>query len=425
MHRQHVSSSFQVRPFAAVLALALLGCVSGAHATNGYFSAGYGAKSQGIAGIGVALPQDGLAGAANPAGTAFVERQVDVGLTWFRPRRGAEIEGSLVPGANGSYDGSGKSNFFIPELGYVNHLAPNISFGLAVYGNGGMNTEYRRSPFAAYGGTGTAGVNLEQLFISPSAAWRVDESNSVGLALNVAYQRFSAQGLGFLGTYSTAPSEFSNRGTDTSTGVGARIGWIGKVQPGLTLGASWSSKIQGSFDRYKGLFADQGGFDIPSNFAVGVTWQVTPAWTAALEVQRINFSEVGAVGNPVNSLFAGKALGSSDGPGFGWRDVNVVKLGGSYAPSQDWTLRAGYSHSTQAVPDSQTFFNILAPGVVQDHVTIGGSVKAGGGEVNAFFAHGIKQTVRGQQSIPPLFGGGNANVHLEEDIFGVSYAWKF
>ena len=68
---------------------------------------------------------------------------------------------------------------------------------------------------------------------------------------------------------------------------------------------------------------------------------------------------------------------------------------------------------------------ILAPGVVQDHVTIGGSVKAGGGEVNAFFAHGIKQTVRGQQSIPPLFGGGNANVHLEEDIFGVSYAWKF
>lgn len=32
-------------------------------ATNGYFSHGYGVKSQGLAGVGIALPQDGLAAA--------------------------------------------------------------------------------------------------------------------------------------------------------------------------------------------------------------------------------------------------------------------------------------------------------------------------------------------------------------------------
>jgi hypothetical protein len=43
-----------------------------ANATNGYFSHGYGAKSQGMAGVGIALPQDALAAATNPAGTALV-----------------------------------------------------------------------------------------------------------------------------------------------------------------------------------------------------------------------------------------------------------------------------------------------------------------------------------------------------------------
>lgn len=68
-----------------------------AHATNGYFEHGYGIKSQGIGGVGIALPQDGLAAAANPAGTAFVGNRVDAGLSWFVPKRGADIVGNAAP----------------------------------------------------------------------------------------------------------------------------------------------------------------------------------------------------------------------------------------------------------------------------------------------------------------------------------------
>lgn len=38
-----------------------------AHATNGYFSHGYGVQSQSMAGVGIALPLDGLTAATNPA----------------------------------------------------------------------------------------------------------------------------------------------------------------------------------------------------------------------------------------------------------------------------------------------------------------------------------------------------------------------
>ncbi|MEJ1958447.1 MAG: hypothetical protein WDM70_02470 [Nitrosomonadales bacterium] len=81
-------------------------------ATDGYFSHGFGIKSEGIGGVGIALPQDGLAAATNPAGTAFVQDRADLGLTWFSPKRSAEIVGNGA-GANGTYDGNGQSNFFI------------------------------------------------------------------------------------------------------------------------------------------------------------------------------------------------------------------------------------------------------------------------------------------------------------------------
>src|SRR5512145_2458884 len=122
-------------------------------ATNGYFSHGFGVKSQGIAGVGIALPQDALAAATNPAGTAFVGNRLDIGATLFRPSRGTEISGNNLPGgatANGSYDANDTRNFLIPEIGYVRQLSPQLAAGVAVYGNGGMNTDYGSNPFRAF-----------------------------------------------------------------------------------------------------------------------------------------------------------------------------------------------------------------------------------------------------------------------------------
>lgn len=41
-----------------------------AQATTGYFAHGYGIKAKAMGGVGIALPQDALAAATNPAGIA-------------------------------------------------------------------------------------------------------------------------------------------------------------------------------------------------------------------------------------------------------------------------------------------------------------------------------------------------------------------
>jgi long-chain fatty acid transport protein len=106
-------------------------------------------------------------------------------------------------------------------------------------------------------------------------------------------------------------------------------------------------------------------------------------------------------------------------------------LGASHKLRNDLTLRGGGSIANQPVADSETFFNVLAPGVVTKHLTLGVTwTTPSGGELTGFVAHGFGETVNGNKSIvsgfpPSGFGGGNANVRLKENIIGVSYGWKF
>ncbi len=292
-----------------------------------------------------------------------------------------------------------------------------------------MNTEYRDNPYARFGATGTAGVNLEQLFISPSLAWQVNPDHRLGVALNIAHQRFSAKGIGVFGGFSADGAQVSDQGTDTTTGAGLRLGWTGDVASGVTLGATWSSKIRGQLDKYRGLFANAGRFDVPENYALGLKFTPLAAWTLGADVQNIRYSRVAAVGNSFAGLLQGTPLGAAGGPGFGWRDLTVLKLAVSHQWSPDLQLRAGISHARQPVPANETFFNVLAPGVVQSHFTLGATHTIGHGELSGFFAYAPGKTVTGNNSIPPGnppggFGGGNANVRLKQTILGVSYSWK-
>lgn len=416
-----IAACLSVAPLLSLLPLS-------AHATNGYFSHGYGAQALGTAGVAIALPQDALVIAANPAGISHLGSRLDVGVSLFRPEREATVSGSPVPGFNGTYSGDSKKNFWIPEFGYTRQLTGGLSAGLAVYGNGGMNTGYERNPFAAIGGQGQAGVNLEQLYVSPALSYRVNETHSLGVALNLVHQRFSAEGLQAFdnGNFSASPGNVTNRGSDTSNGAGLRLGWLGQLTPEIKVGFSWASSVRGQFDRYRGLFAGDGNFDIPATWGLGASWQATPAVQLAADYQRIDYSNTRAVGNPLAPLLSGKKLGESAGPGFGWQDVSVIKLGAVYRHSDAWTLRFGYSHAEQPIPRDQTFFNILAPGVVQDHITAGFTWRVNAqSELTGYAAHAFSKAVSGQGSIPSLLGGGEVDVRMKQNTFGVAWGRKF
>ena len=66
-------------------------------ATNGTMPHGYGIKAQGMGGASIALPQDALAAANNPAGMALVGNRLDLGLAVVMPKP-ASTFGGAPPG---------------------------------------------------------------------------------------------------------------------------------------------------------------------------------------------------------------------------------------------------------------------------------------------------------------------------------------
>lgn len=410
---------------AAAIAAALLPL--SAAATTGYFQHGYGIKSKGMGGVGIALPQDSLAAATNPAGMAWVGNRVDGGLDWFAPTRSAEIVGNGA-GASGNYDANGRKSFLVPEFGFNRMVSTNLAVGVSVFGNGGMNTYYNNNPFRAFGGSnGPGGVDLMQLFVSPTVAYKLG-NHSFGASLNIAYQQFGAQGLEGFRAMSANPNEVTNRGRDSSSGLGMRFGWTGQITPNFTLGATYQTKTKMSkLDKYKGLFAEEGGFDVPENYGVGVAFKATPALTIAADIERINYGNVRSVGNTVDCLFVGACqLGPSNGAGFGWRNSTAYKIGLAYEVSPTLTLRAGYATLKQPIPASQTFFNILAPGVVEDHFTLGATWQMSKqGELSVSYMHAPEKKVNGSGSIAVGFGGGEANLRMKQNALGVGFGWKY
>lgn len=427
----------KLKKLIGALAAVTLAAPGMALATNGYFSHGYGIKAKGMAGVGIALPQDALAAATNPAGMAFVGDRLDVGVDWFRPIRDSEIVSPLgaVPPFTGDFDGSDKKNFFVPEFGYNKMLGWNMALGVSVYGNGGMNTTYANGPAgiggipAFNGGTGQrTGINLEQLFIAPTFAYKINKNHAVGVSLNLVYQRFRADGLGNFAPFSSSPTNFTDKGVDSSTGWGVRIGYTGNLTDAVTVGATYQSRTwMSKFSDYKGLFAEKGDFDIPENYGIGIAVKATPQLTIAADIQQINYGAIDAVSNKVDCFFAGMCqLGANNGPGFGWSDMTVFKLGLSYAYSQNLTLRGGFSTTNQPISKSQTLFNMLAPGVIENHLTLGATwATSPTSEWTVSYMHGFSKKVNGSSSISAGFGSGNANLKMYQDSLGIAYGMKF
>jgi long-chain fatty acid transport protein len=415
---------WNVRSLLVVTVLFLL--VSASSATDGYFVTGYGAKQQGQGGAGIALPADSLAGATNPAGLVLVGDRFDAGLTWFRPIRGATItDNQLPPGypdANGNYDASRVKNFFLPELGYSHLLKPKLALGVSIFGSGGLDTSYT-APIPLLGST-RGGVDLEQLFVSPTIAYKVNSHNSLGIAINVAYQRFAAEGLQNFASSSTSssPTQVTNTGHANSYGAGVRLGWLGELNHVINVGFTYQTKTYASkFDRYKGLFAEQGGFDIPANFGGGVAIKVRPKTTVLFDAERILYRQVKSIAN----LDSNQALlGSNNGPGFGWHDITVIKAGVVRSVTPALTIRGGYNYSQLPFDKSQTFFNILAPAVVQQHLHLGATwIRPAGQEITLAYVHAFQNTVNGVNSIPPTAGGGNANLRMYQNSINLDFGW--
>ncbi len=467
---------------ASALALVAGLCVISAPAlaTNGYFTHGVGTQSKGMAGTGVGSNADmgAIMTASNPALGVFVQDNWEAGLSIFSPRRSYEASaqssgGALLevaPGvflpshsiAPGKVDSSSEW-FPIPYVAKNWSLSNDRNITVSFYGRGGMNTDWDDSsasatsyfcdpsklgpppdpvvpsgpgPYCA----GNAGVDLSQAFLTFNYSARIGDNFAWGIAPILGIQRFEAKGVQTFQVITetlaetgdiTQVNSLSNNGHDTSVGGGIAVGLWWGINDTVSFGLSYQSKLlMDLFDDYSDLFAEDGDFDIPSSLKAGISVLANDRLRVNFDVEHTSFSEVDAVGNPMINMFGcpllpfggtnvEACLGGEAGAGFGWEDMTTFKLGLEWQRDEMNTWRFGYSYGEQPIPTADVLFNILAPGVMEQHLTFGLTHRlASGSEWNFSFMYAPEKSVTG----PSLFDPAQTiELSMDQLEFEVSY----
>lgn len=415
----------QFKKHTTAIAAAILMTGTSAWATNGMILEGYGPVALAMGGAATAIENGTAAMMNNPAtlqmgpdGTRF-----DLALGVLGPKVSTSIPG--FPTAN-----SGGTSYVMPAFGWV-RKAGTLTYGVGMFGQGGMGTEYAANSALAMGSGSDVRSELSVGRVLFPVAMQVNDKLNVGATLDFAWSnldmKMAATGAQLGGMVNGMPSgnlgmalpqlaqapwariDFSN--TSDFSGAATATGWTGKLgmtyqaTPDMTLGASYHLKTaQGDMKTSAksasmsapGGFADVGqlkvlDFQMPATLAIGMAFKSSPALTLAADVKRVEWSKVM---KQFSMSYASAGMGGSVSFAMpqNWSDQTVVSVGAAYRVNDVLTLRGGLNLASNPIPKEMT--NPLFPAIVEDHMSLGASYQLNKQwQLDAAMSHAGKVTV--------------------------------
>jgi long-chain fatty acid transport protein len=261
---------------AMVLFLLLMGSASvlmpaAVFATNGMNLEGYGPIATGMGGASMAYDNGTAAMMNNPATLGLMPEgnRLDVALGYLGPH--------IKASAGGQEAKSSADAFYMPAIGWV-QKSGQMSYGVGVFAQGGMGTEYSADSFLAAGSGEKVRSELAVGRFLVPVAYNVNDKFTLGGSLDFVWasldlkmalngQQFQdlasthqygsatgsmvdilngAFGGGQLTALNWARFDFSDNnmftGAAKATGLAAKIGGVYKVDDQLSIGAAYHSK---------------------------------------------------------------------------------------------------------------------------------------------------------------------------------------
>jgi len=399
-----------------LLALAASGIATSAFATNGMNLEGYGPIAASMGGASMAYDNGTAAVMNNPATLAMMGKgsRLDVAVGMLGPDVTAKMNG--MPNAQ-----SGGDAYYMPAVGYIKNDGTK-SYGVAMFAQGGMGTEYAATDFI---GAGSGLPSRSELGVGRlifPLSMQVNDKLTVGgsadfvwammdlkMAMN-SNQFFDLMGLpaaqGGIGTGNTfgtmtgsmltafngavqagqmnpaAPMNwgyfnFSDSsdytGKTKATGVAGKIGFTYKASPNLTVGGTYHSKTSLSDMKGDATVSFNANMDNdalagnPLNTTVGFTATTIPV-TGTIKVVDFQWPETFGLGMAYQAN--DRLMVAVDYKRINWADVmKNFRMSFTANAVQASPLAAGFAGTTM---DAALFQNWADQNVFQ----IGGAYKA-------------------------------------------------
>lgn len=309
---------------------------------------------------------------------------------------------------------------------------------------------------------GTLQLQMYQLFLAAHYAHLFGRGLSLGVAPILSVQALDARGFQALAKFSNNPQATSDNGDELSWGAGGRVGLLWQPTGYFGVGVAWQTRIRmRESEDYAGLLPG-GSLDMPSSLHIGTVLMPHPGHQLFVDVEHIRYEDSRPLSNPVEAQRltddcllprlirivtpGGQAptaspacFGATTGPGLGWRNLTVYKVGYEYTHRR-LSLRTGCAQSRRPMAADQALAAMVAPATSRRHLSVGLSWKSSarwGGDVmlqRAFPEHVEGRNPLSQiqpQLLPPAIEAGTgANdqpvlVELEVWQLGLSLSWTF
>jgi long-chain fatty acid transport protein len=392
----------------AAAALAALPAAAG----NGHFLHGVGAVNSAMGGAGVALPNDAL-GALNLNPALLTEldgSNFEFGAEYAKP--GNAVTSQVGP-FSGRTEETGRTSL-IPAFGFTRHpQGSTFAYGVGFLGLAGFGVDYPQDPRNPIlspqpQGFGRVFANYQFLKVPVAAALRLNPQWSVGVAFVTGRSALTADPAGFAAPDCGPNGCFYPRvNTDSAFGYGGQIGVHYRPSHLWALGASYTTEQRFQTFEWNSAHANPAlpsfgtarrisfRLNNPASVVVGIGLTPTPRLKLAIDGKWLDYGHT--------TGFSGFGL-APDGHalGLGWRSITVFDAGGQYQATPWLTLRLGYNHAENAIPDKSAFFNVASPSIWGNHVTGGVGVRLDSAlTLNLTYYQALKTRITGPLYVVP------------------------
>lgn len=348
---------FKKSLIAATIALATGQVHAAAFQLNEHSASGLGRAYAGEA----AIADNASVLARNPAAmTTFDKMAVSVSGTYIKPD--VDVDGAINRvDANGNklakLTDASESGIapaaFVPAAYFIQPLNDQWAWGIGLFSNYGLSTEYSET-FPA--GAGAGNTELMTLNINPNIAYRINEHFSVGAGINAVYgaaelNRFA----GYTGTALPKDTNVAHLKGDT-WGFGWNVGTLYEVNENHRFALTYRSQVDMSFDGdFKGLTS--GNRTVDGNLKLDLPAQAEFAGYHRLNQQfAVHYSVNWTDWSAFQELKATSSGCNTPGqPGVclnkpeKFKDSTRYSIGGTWYINPAWEARLGFAYDNTPI----------------------------------------------------------------------------
>ncbi|PMH41412.1 long-chain fatty acid transporter [Vibrio sp. 10N.286.49.B3] len=261
---------------------------------------------------------------------------------------------------------------FVPAAYYISPINDQWSWGIGMFTNYGVATDY---PDDIYAGDLAGDTALVSVNLNPNIAYKINNQWSVGAGLNLVYAKAELtrhQG-GLAVVLGGSPSDDLIKLTGDTFAFGWNVGALYEYNQNNRFSIGYRSAIdldfdEGEFTSYNSGKASEPTVDgrlkvtLPSILELSAFHQLTDKWAIHYGWQRTDwstFTELKSTSDQCNDNgVAGQCLYKPEH----YEDNNRYSFGATYQINSSWIIRAGIAYDEQAgeatlsIPDSDRYW---------------------------------------------------------------------